>query len=85
MLEEYAEAKVQAVGLNPVELYEARLAIRAEYKDTANKKVERMFGGHYSPLRWMEAKQEQKHLTQEATEKYATHQLYKHRKTEKQQ
>ena len=43
-LEEYAEAKAQAAGLDPVELYEARLAIRPGYEAAANEKLEQAFG-----------------------------------------
>ena len=73
-LEEYAEAKAQAAGLDPVELYEARLAIRPGYEAAANEKLERAFGGKYSPLRWVDAKQAQIRLTNDSLEEYAARQ-----------
>ena len=76
-LEEYAEAKVQAAGLDPVELYEARLAIRPGYEAAANEKLERAFGGKYSPLRWVDAKQAQIRLTNDSLEEYAARQQAK--------
>ena len=63
MLEEYAETKAQASGLDPVELYEARLAIRDTRETAAQEKIEQAFGRQYSPIRWMNAKQEQQRLT----------------------
>ena len=76
-LEEYAEAKAQAAGLDPVELYEARLAIRPGYEAAANEKLERAFGGKYSPLRWVDAKQPQIRLTNDSLEEYAARQQAK--------
>ena len=76
-LEEYAEAKAQAAGLDPVELYEARLAIRPGYEAAANEKLERAFGGKYSPLRWVDAKQAQIRLTNDSLEEYAARQQAK--------
>ena len=76
-LEEYAEAKAQAARLDPVELYEARLAIRPGYEAAANEKLERAFGGKYSPLRWVDAKQAQIRLTNDSLEEYAARQQAK--------
>ena len=76
-LEEYAEAKAQAAGLDPVERYEARLAIRPGYEAAANEKLERAFGGKYSPLRWVDAKQAQIRLTNDSLEEYAARQQAK--------
>ena len=74
-LHEYAEAKSQAADLDPVELYEARQAIRPGYEVAANEKLEQVFGSKYSPLRWMDAKQAQTRLTNDSAEEYAARQL----------
>ena len=42
-LHEYAEVKSQAAGLDPVELYEARQAIRLGQEAAANEKLEQVF------------------------------------------
>lgn len=57
--------------------YEARQAIRPGYEAAANEKLEQVFGGKYSPLRWMEAKQAQTRLTNDSTEEYVARQLAK--------
>lgn len=48
VLQEYAELKAQAADLAPIELYEARQTIRAEYEDTANTKAKQVFEDKYS-------------------------------------
>ena len=78
-LHEYAEAKSQAADLDPVELYEARQAIRPRYEVAANEKLEQVFGSKYSPLRWMDAKQAQTRLTNDTAEEYAAIQVAKQR------
>ena len=81
-LQEYAGVKAQAAGLDPVELYEARQAIRPGYENAANEKLEQAFGDKYSPMRWMKAKQEHKRLVREAVDEFVVHQ--QSRKREKQ-
>ena len=76
-LHEYAEAKSQAAGLDPVELYEARQAIRLGQEAAANEKLEQVFGSKYSLLRWMDAKQAQIRLTNDSLEEYAARQQAK--------
>ena len=76
-LHEYAEAKAQAADLDPVELYEARQAIRPGYEAAANEKLEQVFGEKYSPLRWVDAKQAQTRLTNDTAEEYAARQQAK--------
>ena len=78
-LHEYAEVKSQATDLDPVELYEARQAIRSGYEAAANEKLEQVFGEKYSPLRWMDAKQAQTRLTNDTAEEYAAIQVAKQR------
>ena len=78
-LHEYTDVKSQAADLDPVELYKARQAIRPGYEAAANEKLEQVFGEKYSPLRWMDAKQEQTRLTNDTAEEYAARQLAKQR------
>ena len=61
-LEEYAEVEAQAAGLDPVELYEAQLAIRDSHEAAAQGKIELTFGKQYSPIRWMEAQGQARRL-----------------------
>ena len=79
-LHEYVEAKSQVAGLDPVELYEARQAIRPGYEAAANEKLEQVFGEKYSPLWWMDAKQAQTRLTNDSVEESAARQLAKHQR-----
>lgn len=76
-LHEYAEVKSQAAGLDPVELYEARQAIRLGQEAAANEKLEQVFGSKYSLLRWMDAKQAQIRLTNDSLQEYAARQQAK--------
>ena len=76
-LQEYADAKAQATNLDPVELYEARQAIRPGQEAVANEKLEQVFGEKYSPLRWVDAKQAQMRLTNDSAEEYAARQMAK--------
>lgn len=76
-LEEYAEAKAQAAGLDPVELYEARLAVRDTHEAAAQGKIEQTFGKQYSPIRWINARQEQQRLTREDIDERIAHQRLK--------
>ena len=72
VLQEYAEAKAQAAGLDPVELYGARLAIRDTHETAAQEKIERTFGKQYSPIRWMGAQGQARRLLREDTEERET-------------
>ena len=78
-LEEYAGVKAQTAGLDPVELYRARLAIRDAHETAAQEKIAQTFGKQYSPIRWMEAKQEQLRLTQDSAEEYIARRLLQQR------
>ncbi len=77
VLQEYAGVKAQSTRLDPVELYEARHAIRSGYEAAVNEKLEQAYGDKYSPLRWMEAKRAQAKLTNDSMEEYAARKLAK--------
>ncbi len=53
--------------------------MRPGHEAAANEKLERVFGSKYSPLRWMDAKQAQMHLTNDSVEEYTVCQLAKQR------
>ena len=76
-LYEYTEVKSHAANLDPVELYEARQAIRPGQEAAANEKLAQAYGNKYSPLRWMDAKQAQIRLTNDSLEEYAARQQAK--------
>ena len=50
VLAEYAELKAQAVDLDPVELHDARQAIRPEKELNAVEQLQRAYGDKYRPL-----------------------------------
>ena len=77
VLQEYAGVKAQSTGLDPVELYEARHAIRSGYEAAANEKLDQAYGDKYSPLRWMDAKRAQAKLINDSMEEYAARKLAK--------
>ena len=81
ILQEYAGVKAQSTGLDPVELYEARHAIRSGYEAAANEKLEQAYGDKYSPLRWMDAKRAQAKLTNDSMEEYAARKRAKQKYT----
>lgn len=56
-LKEYTKVEAQATGLDPMELYEAQLAVRDSHKAAAQEKIELMSDKQYSPIRWMEARE----------------------------
>ena len=76
-LYEYTEVKSHAANLDPVELYEARQAIRPGQEAAANEKLAQAYGNKYSPLRWMDAKQAQARLTNDSAEEYTARQMAK--------
>lgn len=76
-MQEYAGVKAQSTGLDPVELYEARHAIRSGYEAAANEKLDQAYGDKYSPLRWMDAKRAQAKLINDSMEEYAARKLAK--------
>ena len=69
--------KSHAANLDPVELYEARQAIRPGQEAAANEKLAQAYGNKYSPLRWMDAKQAQARLTNDSAEEYTARQMAK--------
>ena len=70
-LEEYAEVKAQAAGLDPVELYQARLAIRDSKEQEAERRVQEAYGQKYSLLLMLDSKKAVSRMLSEDAERQA--------------
>ena len=81
-LDEYAELKAQAVDFDPVELYEARQAIRPAQEKAAGKQLENTMHEKPSLIMLLSAKQETSRLLGEDTEERQARQLIMHRNQE---
>lgn len=65
VLAEYAELKAQAVDLDPVELHDARQAIRPEKELNAVEQLQRAYGDKYRPLAILDSKRKASELLHE--------------------
>ena len=72
-LAEYAELKAQAVDFDPVELYEARLAICEEIERSAVNQVRAAYGKKYNPLMLLESKHDMSRLLHEEADSRSIH------------
>lgn len=70
-LKQYAELQEQAAEFDPVELYEAKLAVRPDYERSAVKRVQDAYGEKYDLLRMYDSKRSVSQLLNEAAEKCA--------------
>ena len=75
VLAEYAELKAQAVDLDPVELYEARRAIRPEKELNAVEQLQRAYGDKYRPLAMLDSKRKGSGLLHEYADEQAVQKL----------
>ena len=83
VLAEYAELKAQAVELDPVELYEARRAIRPTQEKESEKQLEDAMHEKLSLIMLLSAKQETSHLLgADAEERQARQMIMRRRSTE---
>ena len=82
VLAEYAELKAQAVELDPVELYEARRAIRPTQEKESEKQLEDAMHEKLSLIMLLSAKQETSHLLGADAEERQARQLIMHRNQE---
>ena len=80
-LAEYAELKTQGEQFDPVELYDARQAIRHEKEQNVINRVQRAYGDKYNPLTMFDSKREASMLLRE----YADEQAVQKMKREQQQ
>ena len=74
-LYEYTEAKSQAAGLDPVELYEARQAIRPNKEREAESQVQQAYGEKYSPILMFDSKKAVSRMLGEDTERQIVRRL----------
>lgn len=81
-LDEYAELKVQAADVDPVELYAARQAIRPAQEKAAEQQLENSTQEKPSLIMLLSAKQETSRLLGEDTEERQARQLIIHRNQE---
>ena len=79
---EYAELKAQAADFDPVELYEARQAIRPAQEKAAEQQLEDALQKKPSFSLLLNAKQETSRLLKEDTEERRVRQLIAHRNQE---
>mgnify|MGYP002933106555 FL=1 len=81
-LTEYAELKAQATEFDPVELYEARRAIRPTQEKESEKQLEDAMHEKLSLIMLLSAKQETSHLLGADAEERQARQLIMHRNQE---
>ena len=67
-LDEYAELKAQAADFDPVELYEARRAIREEIERTTIDRLKSFYGERYTPMMLLDSKRDMANLLNEAAD-----------------
>ena len=75
VLAEYAELKAQAVDLDPVELYDARQAIRPEKELNAIEQLQRAYGDKYRPLALLDSKRKASGLLHEQADEQTVQKL----------
>ena len=74
-LKQYADLKEQAVEHDPVELYNARQAIRHEKEQNVINRVQRVYGDKYNPLAMFDSKREVSGLLHEYADEQAVRDL----------
>ena len=75
VLAEYAELKAQAVDLDPVELHDARQAIRPEKELNAVEQLQPAYGDKYRPLAMLDSKRKAAGLLHEYADEQAVQKL----------
>ena len=75
VLAEYAELKAQATNFDPVELHDARQAIRPEKELNAVEQLQRAYGDKYRPLAMLDSKREASGLLHEHADEQAVQKL----------
>ena len=86
-LKQYAELKEQASELEPLELYEARRALRPDMEKDATRRIETAYGDKYNALLMFDSKREAGRLLNEYAEDRTMHEMKREqqRKMQKQQ
>ena len=74
-LNEYAGLREQAQSVDPVELYEARQAIRPSKEQEAENRAQEVYGEKYSPLLMFDSKKAVSRMLHEEMEQQAVRRL----------
>lgn len=82
-LNEYAGLREQAQGFDPVQLYEARQAIRPSKEQEAENRAQEVYGEKYNPLLMFDSKKEVSRMLVEDAERLAVRRMV--RQTQKEQ
>ena len=82
-LNEYAGLRKQAQSVDPVQLYEARQAIRPSKEQEAENRAQEVYGEKYNPLLMFDSKKEVSRMLVEDAERLAVRRMV--RQTQKEQ
>ena len=83
-LNEYAGLREQAQGVDPVQLYEARQAIRPEKEQEAENRAQQVYGEKYSPLLMFDSKKVVSRMLHEDIERQAVRRMVRQAQKEQQ-
>ena len=74
-LTEYAGLREQAQGFDPVQLYEARQAIRPDKEQEAENRAQQVYGEKYNPLLMFDSKKAVSRMLHEDMERQAVRRM----------
>lgn len=83
-LNEYAGLREQAQGFDPVQLYEARQAIRPDKEQEAENRAQQVYGEKYSPLLMFDSKKTVSRMLHEDMERQAVRRMVRQVQKEQQ-
>ena len=83
-LNEYAGLREQAQGFDPVQLYEARQAIRPGKEQEAENRAQQVYGEKYSPLLMFDSKKAVSRMLHEEMERQAVRRMVRQAQKEQQ-
>ena len=83
-LNEYAGLRKQAQGFDPVQLYEARQAIRSGKEREAENRAQQVYGEKYSPLLMFDSKKAVSRMLHEDIERQAVRRIVRQSQKEQQ-
>ncbi len=83
-LTEYAELREPAQGFDPVQLYEARQAIRPGKEQEAENRAQQVYGEKYSPLLMFDSKKAVSRMLDEDAERLAVRRMMRQAHKEQQ-
>lgn len=83
-LTEYAELREQAQSVDPVQLYEARQAIRPSKEQEAENRAQEVYGEKYNPLLMFDSKKTVSRMLHEDMERQAVRRMVRQAQKEQQ-